>query len=78
MEDDVMNEDAYEWGTAGTFLVVCTGVGDTVSQSKENAYKVVKGVKVGNDSGYRLDIGDKVKGFLKELHKYGFANKLKF
>jgi len=35
-------------------------------------------VKVGNDSGYRLDIGNKCEKFLKELHKFGYAKKLKF
>ena len=78
MVDGVLDEECYEWGTAGTFLVVCTGIGDTVSESKDNAYKIVKQVTVGNDSGYRLDIGNKCEKFLKELHKFGFAKKLKF
>jgi phosphoribosylamine--glycine ligase len=78
MVDGELDENCYEWGTAGTFLVVCTGVGDSVSESKDKAYKIVKQVKVGNDSGYRLDIGNKCEKFLKELHKFGYAKKLKF
>jgi phosphoribosylamine--glycine ligase len=78
MVDGELDENCYTWGTAGSFLVVCTGVGTTVTESKEKAYKVVEKVKVGNDYGYRKDIGDKCEKFLKELHKFGYAKKLKF
>jgi phosphoribosylamine--glycine ligase len=73
MIDDRLAEDVPEWGTAGTFLVVCTGLGDTVTESKDAAYEVIKKVKVGNDAGYRKDIGEKCEDFLKKLHKHGFA-----
>jgi phosphoribosylamine--glycine ligase len=78
MVDGQLVEDHPEWGTAGTFLVVCTGVGDTVSESKKKAYAVLDKVKVGNDSGHRLDISDRCEKELPKLHKWGFAKKLKF
>jgi len=78
MINGVLAEDVLEWGTAGTFLLICTGIADTVSESKKKAYEVVENIVVGNDSGYRLDIGDRCEKDLPNLHKFGYAKGLKF
>ena len=71
-------EDCLEWGTAGSYIVVCTGVDDTVSKAKEKAYKVVENVKFGNDMHHRKDIGDKCEKWLPKLHKLGYSKDWKF
>ena len=73
MVDGVLDEEAYEWGTAGSYIVVCTGVGDTVSEAKDKAYDVVDKVKFGNDEHHRTDIGEKCDDALKKLHKLGYC-----
>jgi len=71
--DGTLMEDMPEWGTAGSYIVICTGVGDTVSEAKEAAYKVVDKVKFGNDEHHRTDIGSKCEKMLPKLHKFGFC-----
>jgi phosphoribosylamine---glycine ligase len=78
MIDGELIEDCLEWGTAGTEILVCTGVGDTVSEAKDKAYKVVDNVKFGNDMHYRKDIGDKCEKWLPKLHKLGYSKNWKF
>ena len=78
MIDDVLVEDIPEWGTAGNYLLIVTGLGDTVSEASKNAYKNVDEIKVGNDMGYRKDIGEKCEDFLAKLHKLGYAKNFKY
>ena len=73
MMDGKLVEDVPEWGTAGSYIMVCTGTGDTVTEAKENAYKLVKKVKFGNDVQYRTDIGNRCEKALAKLHKFGFC-----
>ena len=78
MVDDEVVENYPEWGTAGTYIVVCMGIGDTITQAKDAAYTVVKQVKLGNDPAYRTDIGDSCEDRLKQLHKFDYCNDWKF
>lgn len=78
MIDGEMYEDMPEWGTAGSYIVVCTGVGDSITEAKENAYKQVKKIKIGNDVAYRTDIGDRCEEALKKLRKFGYCTDWKF
>ena len=73
MVDGELVEDMPEWGTAGTYILVCTGTGDSVMEAKDNAYKIVKKIKLGNDPHYRTDIGDRTEKALVKLKKFGFA-----
>jgi phosphoribosylamine--glycine ligase len=78
MVDGVLTEDVLDWGTAGSYIVVCTGVGDSISEARDKVYKVVKGVKVGNDPQYRTDIGEKCEKALPKLKKFGFCERWKY
>jgi len=78
MVDDEVVENYPEWGTAGTYIAVCMGLGDTITQAKDAAYTVVKQVKLGNDPAYRTDIGDSCEDRLKQLHKFDYCNDWKF
>ena len=78
MVDGEVVEDMPEWGTAGTYVCVCTGTGDTITEARDKAYKTLDKVKVGNDYGYRNDIGDKCEKYLKKLKKFGFCTGWKF
>jgi len=78
MINNQLVEDCLEWGTAGSYIVVCTGVGNSVSEAKDKAYKVVDNVKFGNDMHHRKDIGDKCEKWLPKLHKLGYSKNWKF
>lgn len=58
---------------AGTYVLVATGTGDTVSAAKKATYKVIKELRMPASPMYRSDIGDRLKRQLPELQKHGFA-----
>jgi phosphoribosylamine--glycine ligase len=59
--------------TAGDYLLVVSGTGDTVSEAKQSAYRELKLLSVPNSPMYRTDIGNRLKKQLPELQKHGFA-----
>lgn len=59
--------------SAGTYVLVATGTGDTVKAAKDAAYRVVKSLRMPGSPMYRSDIGDRLKKALPELQKHGFA-----
>jgi len=71
-------EDMPEWGTAGSYILVCTGVGGSITEAKDNAYKQVKKVKLGNDPQYRTDIGEKCEKVLPKLRRFGYNRGWKY
>jgi phosphoribosylamine--glycine ligase len=78
MIDGELCENIPELGTAGSYILVCTGVGDTISEAKDMAYANVKKVKLGNDPQYRTDIGERCEKALSKLHKFGFCKGWKY
>jgi phosphoribosylamine--glycine ligase len=73
MIDGELCEDMPEWGTAGSYILVCTGTGRRISEAKDNAYKIVKKIKLGNDPQYRTDIGERCEKGLVKLRKHGYC-----
>jgi phosphoribosylamine---glycine ligase len=65
------------WTTTGDYLAVVTGMGKTVKQACERAYKTVKEIHIPNMQ-YRSDIGEKLEQELPELHKHGFAEEFEY
>ncbi len=59
--------------TAGDYVLVCSGTGDTVKASAERAYKTVKEIEIPNSPFCRDDIGERLEKQLPELHKMGYA-----
>lgn len=78
MIDGNLIEDVPEWGTAGSYILVCTGVGDSITEAQKKAYAQVDKIKFGNDMGYRTDIGDHCKDSLRKLNRFGFCKGWKF
>jgi phosphoribosylamine--glycine ligase len=64
--------------TAGDYVLVATGTGETISSAKGKAYKNIKKVSVPNSPMYRTDIGNRLRKQLPELQKMGYAKKLVF
>jgi phosphoribosylamine--glycine ligase len=59
--------------SAGEYLVVATGLGDTVSEAARQAYAAADSVEIPNNPQYRTDIGKRLKQDIPALQKMGFA-----
>lgn len=59
--------------SAGDYLLICSGCGNTIQGAKDDAYKAVESVSVPNNLLYRTDIGDRLKKELPGLNDAGFA-----
>jgi phosphoribosylamine---glycine ligase len=69
--------EAPMWATCGDYVAVVTGIGKSVKQACERAYKVVKSVEL-SDMIYRDDIGEKIEKELPKLHGFGFAEEFTY
>lgn len=65
--------------TAGDYVCVVTGVGETITGARRSAYTACKKVKIPNSPGYRLDIGrSKLVENLEKIQRHGFARGLSY
>jgi phosphoribosylamine--glycine ligase len=64
--------------TAGDYLLVGSGVADTVSGSARRAYSALKTISVPNSPFWRPDIGKRLQKQLPELQSQGYATGLEF
>lgn len=64
--------------TAGHYVLVTTGTGDSVSEAREGAYDVLKQLEIPNSPIYRTDIGCRLETQLAELQKLGYATAWKW
>lgn len=70
---EVKKGDKEEFDTAGTYVCVITGTGDTVQAASKKAYKNLEEIYMPLGQMYRIDIGDRLKKQLPLLHKHGYA-----
>jgi phosphoribosylamine--glycine ligase len=66
------------WVTAGDYVLVGSGVGETIRDSQRGAYRVLKSLSVPNSPMYRTDIGNRLKKQLPLLQAMGYATKMTF
>ena len=78
MVDGKVKMDEECFVTAGRYPLVVTGVGDTVKESSEKAYKNLKKVEIPNSVMYRTDIGDRCEDQLPELQAMGYCKGLMY
>ena len=65
------------WVTSGDYVLVATGVGDTISAARRSVYAALKKVKLPNSPFYRTDIGrGRMVKQLPQLHALGYAQGL--
>ena len=69
-----LNEEQFV--TAGNYVCIVTGTGETVEDAREHCYGTVKKkIHIPNSIGYRTDIGCRLEEQLPELKKMGYCNK---
>lgn len=64
--------------TAGDYVLVASGTGETVRQSRGRAYRVLDKVKVPASPFWRPDIGQRLKEQLPAIQQQGYATGLTF
>lgn len=75
--DKVVEMPCYQ--TAGDYVLVATGTGETITSARRSAYSAVRKVSIPNSPSYRLDIGrSKLVENLPKIQKYGFAKGLNY
>lgn len=73
--DKVVEMPCYQ--TAGDYVLVATGTGETITSARRSAYSAVRKVSIPNSPSYRLDIGrSKLVENLPKIQKHGFAKGL--
>lgn len=66
-------EDRQCYVSAGDYLMVCTGLGPTVSEARQDAYRLVRRLSMPASPFYRTDIGLKLKECLPKVQELGYA-----
>jgi len=70
--------DKDQLATAGSYVAICTGTGETVQQARAAAYRVVDRVEMPITPQYRIDIGQRLSRQLEKLQAHGFARGLTY
>ncbi|KWN78997.1 hypothetical protein WM24_28450 [Burkholderia ubonensis] len=65
--------------TAGDYVLIATGTGETITGARRSAYSAIKKVKIPNSPFYRTDIGvGRLKKQLPDLQQMGYAKGLSY
>jgi phosphoribosylamine--glycine ligase len=59
--------------TAGSYVLVATGVADTVTQARQQAHRVLNRLTIPASPFWRNDIGSRLRGQLPDLQRHGYA-----
>lgn len=70
--------DKDQLSTAGSYVLIATGVGDTVQKARAAAYRVVGRIEMPVSPPYRIDIGQRLSRDLDRLQTHGFARGLSY
>ena len=64
--------------TAGDYVLVASGTGDSVRTARRRAYRILETLEVPNSPFWRPDIGDRLRAQLPEIQRMGYAKHLVF
>jgi len=64
---------APAWVTAGTYVLVTSGTGETVEEARRHAYQVLEKLSLPNSPMYRTDIGHRLRWQLPKLQAHNYA-----
>lgn len=64
--------------TAGDYVLVGSGIGETVKQARGRAYQVLDRISAPASPFWRPDIGERLKTQIPEVQKFGFATGMQF
>ena len=64
--------------TAGDYVLVASGVGDSVRSARTKAYRVLDKIRIPASPFYRTDIGQRLKTQLPQIQSWGYASQMLF
>jgi phosphoribosylamine--glycine ligase len=79
MVGDKIAENMNGYVTCGDYVMIVTGLGDTINKARKDAYDMVDKIKIPNSLFYRQEIGaGRMKKHLPMLHNLGYAKGMDF
>lgn len=77
VDDKVLDMPTFV--TAGDYVLVCTGTGETITGARRSAYSAIRKIHIPNSPFYRLDIGrGRMIEQLPAIQRHGYATGLAF
>jgi phosphoribosylamine--glycine ligase len=76
-----VDQDVQEkpcWLTAGDYVLIASGLGESVRQARGRAYRTLEKIQVPASPFWRPDIGQRLKTQLPEVQKHGYASNMIF
>lgn len=70
--------DGDHMATAGDYVLIATGVGETVQEARRRAYRAVQRPHMPTEPFYRPDIGQRLRRDLDELQRHGYAKGVRY
>jgi len=70
--------DKGQLATAGDYVAICTGTGDTVQAARGQAYRTIERLQLPANPFWRIDIGQRLARDLPRLQERGFAKGLTY
>lgn len=64
--------------SAGDYVLVCSGSGDTVRKARAQAYRAIDGVKMPSSPFHRVDIGNRLRHDIDGLQSHGYATGMEY
>jgi phosphoribosylamine--glycine ligase len=64
--------------SAGDYLLVATGVGDSIIAARRKAQRVLNRLSMPHSPYHRIDIGTRLRSQLDELQRHGFAEGMRY
>jgi phosphoribosylamine--glycine ligase len=64
--------------TAGDYVLVMTGIADTVVEARDSTYRRLEKLDVPNSPMYRTDIGNRLRGQIPKLQEHGYATGMRY
>ena len=75
---EIMAGDQTEQATAGDYIGVATGIGDTVRQAVRDAYRLLDKLHIPASPFWRNDIGVRCRRDIPHLQEHGFAVEMEY
>ena len=69
---------ADELSTAGSYVLISTGTGHSVTEARRGAYRVLNRLTVPASPFWRNDIGSRLRADLPKLQAQGFATGMEY
>ena len=74
----IQGEQKVELLTAGDYVLVASGTGESVRQARARAYRIIEKIQIPASPFWRPDIGTRLKSQLPEVQKHGYATGIVF